>query len=151
MAFCHKCGSKKEESDPPRGLCTPCRKSRERSYYDQNRDKILAAQRAYYEENKDSILEKLRQYNKTERGRDVHDAAVSRSRQRYPERSKARFAVNNAIAQGRLEPKPCEVCAAPKAEAHHDDYSKPLEVRWLCNRHHREHHRKEKEQQHGLL
>ncbi len=33
--------------------------------------------------------------------------------------------------------KPCEVCGTI-AEAHHDDYSKPLEVRWLCSVHHKE-------------
>jgi hypothetical protein len=32
------------------------------------------------------------------------------------------------------------VCGEPEAQAHHDDYAKPLDVRWLCNKHHREHH-----------
>ncbi|EEE04594.1 gene 26 protein [Burkholderia multivorans CGD2M] len=32
--------------------------------------------------------------------------------------------------------KPCEVCGAEKADAHHDDYSKPLEIQWLCHSHH---------------
>lgn len=35
----------------------------------------------------------------------------------------------------------CEKCGV-KAEAHHEDYSKPLEVRWLCKKHHAEAHRK---------
>lgn len=44
------------------------------------------------------------------------------------------------LATRALERKPCEVCGAAKAEAHHDDYSKPLDVRWLCKRHHAEVH-----------
>lgn len=42
--------------------------------------------------------------------------------------------------RGKLIPKPCEVCGE-KAQKHHDDYSKPLEVRWFCARHHQRHHR----------
>lgn len=39
----------------------------------------------------------------------------------------------------------CEWCKSPeKIEAHHSDYSKPLEVTWLCRACHRLHHRKEK-------
>lgn len=44
----------------------------------------------------------------------------------------ARAKVANAIAAGRISRQPCEVCAEQKAEAHHDDYNKPLNVRWLC-------------------
>lgn len=32
--------------------------------------------------------------------------------------------------------------ADPASKTHHDEYSKPLEVRWLCRLHHREHHAK---------
>lgn len=52
----------------------------------------------------------------------------------------ARHAVNNAIRDGRLKRGRCEVCGK-RAEAHHVDYSKPLEVRWLCRRHHLNEHR----------
>ena len=57
----------------------------------------------------------------------------------YPEKRKAHVVTGNAIRDGRLTPKPCEVCGR-KAEAHHDDYSKPLAVRWLCRKHHVAHH-----------
>lgn len=39
---------------------------------------------------------------------------------------------------------PCEKCGNPKAERHHDDYAKPREVRWLCKKHHMEHHVEER-------
>lgn len=65
---------------------------------------------------------------------------ISTYRERYPERRVADHAVNNALRSGRLIRKPCEVCGETKAQAHHDDYSKPLDVRWLCQRHHSEHH-----------
>jgi hypothetical protein len=38
---------------------------------------------------------------------------------------------------------PCEVCKETNVDAHHDDYNKPLDVRWLCKKHHREHHKSE--------
>jgi hypothetical protein len=48
-----------------------------------------------------------------------------------------------AIRNGKLKRQPCEVCGTTeRIEAHHDDYSKPLEVRWLCTTHHAEHHSK---------
>ena len=56
-----------------------------------------------------------------------------------------RSLTGNAIKRGQLVRQPCEVCgAALDVEAHHDDYTKPLDVRWLCKRHHAEHHKNEK-------
>ena len=49
--------------------------------------------------------------------------------------------VEVAIANGSLVRMPCEKCGSTKVDAHHDDYSKPLDVRWLCRAHHLEHHR----------
>jgi ribosomal protein S27AE len=48
--------------------------------------------------------------------------------------------VHRAKKAGRLTPLPCEKCGAVKVDAHHDDYSKPLQVRWLCRACHRAHH-----------
>jgi len=58
------------------------------------------------------------------------------------EHHKARRKVRTEIEAGRMHRKACEVCGELKTHAHHDDYSKPLDVRWLCPKHHREHHAK---------
>lgn len=48
------------------------------------------------------------------------------------EKVRARKALNHAVAAGRIVPQPCEKCGAEPAQGHHEDYSKPLEVEWLC-------------------
>lgn len=60
---------------------------------------------------------------------------------RYPQKAKAHQIVHKAIRSGKLVRQPCEVCGTTaRIHAHHEDYSKPLEVRWLCGFHHRELH-----------
>jgi hypothetical protein len=53
----------------------------------------------------------------------------------------AHQSVTRAVRAGRLIRLACEVCGNIKAQAHHDDYGKPLEVRWLCTAHHAEWHK----------
>jgi hypothetical protein len=57
-------------------------------------------------------------------------------------RRRATCAVQYALAQGWLVRGPCEVCGAKKAHAHHDSYLEPLEVTWLCPKHHTAWHKK---------
>ena len=54
----------------------------------------------------------------------------------------ARSVVNSRIRDGHLERGEC--FCGETGEAHHEDYSKPLEVTWLCKQHHEMHHRKER-------
>ena len=53
------------------------------------------------------------------------------------EQMRAHQEVQKAIKHGRLERQPCRVCGNTKVQAHHADYSKPLDVEWLCSKHHR--------------
>jgi hypothetical protein len=57
-------------------------------------------------------------------------------RERNPEKYASRQAYRNALKSGALARLPCEICGNPKSHGHHDDYSKPLDVRWLCHTHH---------------
>ena len=56
-------------------------------------------------------------------------------------RKKARIIFNHYLRDKHIEKQPCEICGNPKAEAHHDDYDKPLEIRWLCIKCHRKWHK----------
>jgi len=59
-------------------------------------------------------------------------------REKYPEKYRARTAVSNAIRDGKLLREPCSGCGKTgRIHAHHDDYSKPLDVVWLCEMCHR--------------
>jgi len=54
----------------------------------------------------------------------------------------ARVRLKYAVDTGKLKRLPCEVCGEVKSEGHHEDYTLPLEVRWLCKKHHIAEHRK---------
>lgn len=65
------------------------------------------------------------------------DARAAREREHHPEKVRARCAVNDAIREGRLQkPDTCEDCGqeceSRSLHGHHQDYSNPLEVEWLC-------------------
>lgn len=78
---------------------------------------------------------KICEYDR-ERGRNG-----SRRKTRHdPSKTAARSAVRRAVKAGTLVPAPCEVCGSEKVQAHHDDYSMHLSVRWLCFYHHRQAH-----------
>ena len=55
-------------------------------------------------------------------------------------RIKARSDLNHAIRDGILERQSCKVCGDVKSEGHHINYKNPLEVVWLCDKHHHAEH-----------
>lgn len=56
-------------------------------------------------------------------------------------RIKCRSTTNHAIRDGHLKREPCMLCGNVNSEAHHKDYNKPLDVMWLCFKHHRMYHK----------
>ncbi len=72
-----------------------------------------------------------------ERGRNRNDnymECILEWREEHPERLKAYSQLNYAIKRGEItKPNNCEKCAREThLSGHHEDYSKPLEVQWLC-------------------
>lgn len=63
-------------------------------------------------------------------------------RERHPEQVRAYRIVFVAVRNGSLKRKSCVECGKKKTEAHHRDYTKPLDVMWLCKQHHIEYDRK---------
>ena len=62
-------------------------------------------------------------------------------RRRNPLKSKAQNQLNYAIRKGLIARQPCEGCGTKaRVHAHHDDYRKPLDVRWLCFKCHKKAH-----------
>lgn len=88
--------------------------------------KVRESDRARYQRDRTKRIAAMKRYAKTKRD---------------PEKRAANVAVGNAVRDGRLKKEPCEVCEEVRVEAHHADYSKPLEVEWLCSVHHGAKHR----------
>lgn len=95
---------------------------------------------AYFREYRLKNLEKLRaykrEYNKQWRKEHGYHNEEKWTKN-HPTQVKAQQAVYRARVSGKVKKYWCEVCHSLNVVAHHDDYRKPLEVRWLCRSHHR--------------
>ena len=63
-----------------------------------------------------------------------------KQRIKFPIQSPCRQITQRAVKSGILVKTPCVVCGFPKVEAHHENYYEPLNVKWLCLKHHKEIH-----------
>lgn len=105
------------------------------SALDERKERKRISRKIWATKNPDKERARRKRWN------DKHLAEYRKTPRSKMRRSAGR-AISNAIRDGKLTRQPCEVrkCKEPFAEAHHDDYSKPLDVRWLCKKHHTEHH-----------
>lgn len=87
-------------------------------------------------ENRASRRDQYLEYDRMRSKNPSRIAAIKASSQKDPVKMWARRATRNAVKKGWLQRQPCEVCGDAQADAHHDDYRRPLEVRWLCRLHH---------------
>lgn len=141
MKTCKTCGETKSRADFYRasrasdGLsseCKTCSRQRARRWRYNNYDRAKATWQQSWSKADPSK-------------RAAHGALAREHKARHPERIKARAALNRAIKAGTIVRQPCSECGAPEANGHHHDYSKPLEVEWLCSACHGAEHRTSEE------
>lgn len=103
------------------GLAARCKKCQQAYDVARRDDPKRKAQR---EANRPKYAHKQTEYNR-------------KWRSNHPEKYKAHIILNNAVRDGLVTKGGCYVCQSTvDIEAHHNDYSKPLEVIWLCPKHH---------------
>jgi hypothetical protein len=142
MKVCFKCNVEKPLSeyykhsqmkDGHVNKCKECNKKDVRTNYRDNIDYYKD-----YEKSRAMLPHRVKSredYTKTENGKKSKAKSTKRYRTENSNKSKAHSLVNNAIRDGRITKKGfCESCGDTKKRlhAHHDDYAKPLDVRFLC-------------------
>ncbi len=120
--FCRNCQTQKTAADFHRNICY---KKLALACLECQRNSRVEQPINYYQENKKSLLE-----------------ASHRARAKFPEKWDARAKLRYAVKVGKIiKPVHCEKCdEIKKLHGHHEDYSKPLDVMWLCIRCHNERH-----------
>jgi hypothetical protein len=153
---CKKCKSEKRKQlrfENPEKYREQNRKSKEKNYETiresqrkhriENRDKILKRRKELRELRKKEINARESERRKNKRKNDPiflqNERAKLReyyriNREKMIPQRQAHQLVMYAVKLGMIKkPSECEICKGNiRIEGHHDDYTKPLEVRWLC-------------------
>lgn len=138
MSECKRCGiTGYEHYVGVATHCKPCWRQHVLEYRAANLAKVQAydRERGLLEHRKESVRRLAPKY------KHKRAASSAANNAKHPEKRAARIAAGNAIREGRLIPAPCVRCGASKTHAHHEDYSRPMDVVWLCVHHHGERHR----------
>jgi hypothetical protein len=93
------------------------------------------------QKNRKKNIEYYRQYDRKRGNRQGYEYTKD-YREKYPNKYKAHGIVGRSMRAGKLFKEPCEVCGSREnIHAHHDDYLKPLNIKWLCAAHHSQWHK----------
>lgn len=134
VKVCKECGLEKElehfynsnNKDGKRGKCILCFKKQNNKWNKLNKYWL-----------------KVRDWEKNNRERYLknHLIASKKHEIKYPLEIAARRKAISAVYSGILKREVCIKCGDTKVQAHHEDYNKPLDVVWLCSKHHHELHK----------
>jgi hypothetical protein len=166
--ICRVCKEDKNELEFHKGhlknydyICKKCFNAKLKAKRNANSEEYNAKKREYRKNNLEKVRAWTRKGNKKWRAKTDPDGAKQRaySKKYYqlnkkrlrkqdkeyynanPLKNKAWSAFWNAKKYGKITAQPCEVCGTNnRIEGHHPDYNKPLDVIWLCVKHHREVH-----------
>ncbi len=146
---CKRCGETKplseyhkqaKSNDGHQLYCKPCNNGASRAWAKRNPDAVKVIHNRSYANNSVSrretasrcrSAEKSREYRKN--NRDKINKTQREHRALTRQKQNAYRLVNAATKSGDIvNPDQCEMCDSVSILAHHEDYSKPLEVNWLC-------------------
>lgn len=139
MKTCFKCGATKPLSEFYRhsmmadghlNKCKECTKNDVSKHREKNIDRLREYDRSRFQNDSDR--------------RNAHKQSSYKYTREHPERRSARNKARRALQTGKMKKTPCESCGNEKTEMHHPDYSRPLDVMWLCKLCHEQWHK-----QHG--
>ena len=148
MKICKRCNENKvkndfykhkEMKDGHLSICKLCTKKRINSHRKNNIEKIRS-----YDRSRGDLPHRVlarKKYSKTEAYKFSQYIANRKWILNNKIKRNASAMVRKAIKKGWLIKKNCEVCDNPKSQGHHEDYSNPLEVVWLCDKHHKIRHK----------
>ncbi len=129
--------------DRRQGRCRECQNQYCREWYSVHRDKQIAYVKQYYRDNRESRLRQCLEYSRSPHGKTTRCDAARRYAARNPDKKRAHHIVAAARKSGLLvPPERCADCGelSDKIRAHHEDYTQPLDVLWLCRECHRRRH-----------
>lgn len=120
--FCKK-SSAKDKLDP---WCPDCKKKSMKKWL----------------ENGGRLIKAISQekWSHSDHGRKIKNLWRKQNRWKNRLKINARNRVWNLILSGKLSKKPCSKCPDKMGEAHHTDYTRPLEIIWLCRKCHNKEH-----------
>lgn len=130
MKTCSKCKTEKLLNDFPNNKTNKdgknywCRKCWNEFCRKRKKKYSLEEQRKWYKYRPESAKKAVNEWNR-----------------KNPEKRQAHKLVEQAIKRGEIIREVCIECGESRTDAHHDDYTKPLEVRWLCRLHHKQTHK----------
>ena len=159
---CYRCNQEFETASETLRMCPSCSREYRIARGEQKPDgwerktaDISAYQKAWREANPDKVkaYERSRKKRTPEQERTKY---LARMRKLHGEdwkprserpvdpmkevKRRAMVTYRTALKRGKLTRTPCHVCGEEKVEGHHPDYSRPLDVVWLCKKHHLELH-----------
>lgn len=120
------------------------KKDSAKKWRDSHKKECYEASIKWQHDNRDRVNELSRERNATENGRMLRIEREKRYAEKHRVKRLAKDAIHNAIKAGKMtRPELCSNCGVvSKIEGHHFDYSKPLEVIWLCETCHTAKHSK---------
>jgi hypothetical protein len=135
-------------------MCTRCKKEKPQSHFGKNKTSndglslwCVDCMKFNHRRWRNNNREKLRENSAKERkrlgaeGKKYQADWMKKNRLKHKDRVYARNTVYTAVKAGTLIKTHCVYCGDTEVEAHHNDYSKRLDVMWLCRAHHSAWHR----------